>query len=253
MKELNKKVAIVTGTGQGIGNGIALNLAKRGVKVVCVGRRIEPLNEVVAEIKALNQEAIAVSCDVAERDQVKAVVDKTIEVFKAVDVVINNAQPIPASASVEDTTYENMLFAWRGGVIGSLNFMQEVFPYMKAQNEGRIINFASATGMFGYPNQLAYASNKEGVRGLTKIAAKEWAKYNITVNVVLPGAERPAAKEWAKKHPELYEEAIQAQPMKRLGDAEDDIGRVVAFLSGPDSKFLTGQSLLVDGGYSIMP
>ncbi len=253
LKELNEKVAIVTGAGQGIGKGIALCLAKRGVKIVCVGRRIEPITETVEEIKALGGQAIAMSCDVAERDQVKAVVDKTIETFGIVDVVVNNAQPIPAPAKVEDTTYENMLFAWRGGTIGSLNLMQEAFPYMKEQGEGRIINFASATGMFGYAGQLAYASNKEAVRGLTKIAAKEWGQYNITVNVVLPGAESPAAKEWAKKYPEKYAEIIQQQPMKRLGDPEDDIGRAVAFLAGPDSKFVSGQSLILDGAYSIMP
>jgi NAD(P)-dependent dehydrogenase (short-subunit alcohol dehydrogenase family) len=253
LKELNEKVVIVTGAGQGIGKGIALCLAKRGVKIVCVGRRLEPIVETAEEIKSLGSEAIAISCDVAEREQVKEVVRKTVERFGTVDVVINNAQPIPSPATVEDTTYENMLFAWKGGTIGSLNFMQECFPYMKEQGEGRVINFASATGMFGYAGQLAYASNKEAVRGLTKIASKEWGKYNITVNCVLPGAESPAAEEWAKKYPEKYAEAIEAQPMKRLGDPEDDIGRVVAFLAGPDSKYLSGQSILVDGGFSIMP
>lgn len=253
MKELNEKVAIVTGAGQGIGRGIALALAKRGTKVVCVGRRIEPITETANEIKELGGEAIAVSCDVAEREEVKNVIDRAVKEYGTVDAIVNNAQPIPAPATVEDTTYENMLFAWKGGTMGSLNFMQEAFPYMKEQGEGRIINFASATGMFGYAGQLAYGSNKESVRGLTKIAAKEWAKYGITVNCVLPGAESPAAKEWAKKYPDKYAEAIEAQPMKRLGDPEDDIGGAVSFLVGPDSKFLTGQSIILDGGFSIMP
>lgn len=253
MKELNEKVAIVTGAGQGIGKGIALSLAKRGTKVVCVGRRIEPITETANEIKKLGGEAIAISCDVAEREEVKNVIEKAVKEYGTVDAIVNNAQPIPAPATVEDTTYENMLFAWKGGTIGSLNFMQEAFPYMKEQGEGRIINFASATGMFGYAGQLAYGSNKESVRGLTKIAAKEWAKYGITVNCVLPGAESPAAKEWAKKYPDKYAEAIEAQPMKRLGDPEDDIGRAVSFLVGPDSKYLTGQSIMLDGGFSIMP
>lgn len=253
MKELNEKVAIVTGAGQGIGRGIALALAKRGTKVVCVGRRIEPITETANEIKELGGEAIAVSCDVAEREEVKNVIDRAVKEYGTVDAIVNNAQPIPAPATVEDTTYENMLFAWKGGTMGSLNFMQEAFPYMKEQGEGRIINFASATGMFGYAGQLAYGSNKESVRGLTKIAAKEWAKYGITVNCVLPGAESPAAKEWAKKYPDKYAEAIEAQPMKRLGDPEDDIGGTVSFLVGPDSKFLTGQSIILDGGFSIMP
>ena len=112
-----------------------------------------------------------------------AAVKKTVETFGSVDILINNAQSLPPSAPVEDTLYESMYLAWSTGTIGSLNFMQACFPYMKEQGEGRIINFASATGMFGYAGQLAYASNKESIRGLTKIAAKEWAKYGITVNV----------------------------------------------------------------------
>lgn len=253
MKELNEKVAIVTGAGQGIGKGVAICLAKRGVKVVCVGRRLEPITTTAEEINALGGESFAMSCDVAEREQVKAVVDATIAKFGTVDVIVNNAQTLPHVAPVEETTYEDMLTAWRGGTIGSLNFMQECFPYMKEQGEGRVINFASATGMFGYAGQLAYASNKESVRGLTKIAAKEWGKYNIAVNCVLPGAESPAAKEWAKKFPEKYAEVMSAQPMKRLGDPEDDIAPVIAFLAGPDCKYFSGQCLLIDGACSIMP
>ena len=107
--------------------------------------------------------------------------------------------------------------------------------------------------MFGFAGQLAYASNKEAIRGMTKIAAKEWGKYGITVNVVLPGAESPAAKEWAKKFPDLYEAQLEQQPMHRLGDPENDIGAAVAFLAGPDSAFYSGQSMIVDGANSIMP
>lgn len=253
MKQLHEKVAIVTGAGQGIGKGIALCLAKRGVKVVCVGRRIDPITATAEEIKAAGGDAFAVSCDVADRARVKEVVKETVERFGSIDVMVNNAQTLPGKANVEDTTYENMLLAWQGGTIGSLNFMQECFPYMKEQGEGRIINFASATGMFGYAGQLAYGCNKESVRGLTKIAAKEWGQYNITVNVVLPGAESPAAKEWAKKNPEKYAEVMQSQPMKRLGDPETDIAPVIAFLAGPDSRYFSGQSLVVDGATSIMP
>ena len=163
------------------------------------------------------------------------------------------AQAIVPSAPVEDTTYENMLKAWQSGVIGALNYMQAAFPYMKAQHEGRIINFASATGMFGIAGQLAYGSNKEAIRGMTKIAAKEWGQYGICVNVVLPGAESPAAKAWAQKFPEEYAKQINLNPMKRFGDPENDIAPVVAFLAGPDSCYYSGQSVIVDGANSIMP
>lgn len=167
--------------------------------------------------------------------------------------MVNNAQAVAKSAPVEETTYELMYLAWSTGTIGSLNFMQECFPYFKEQKEGRVINFASATGMFGYAGNLAYGSNKEAIRGLTKIAAKEWGQYGITVNCVLPGAESPAAKEWAKKFPEKYEAILQQQPMRRLGDPETDIAPVIAFLAGPDSSYYSGQCLLLDGAYSIAP
>ena len=202
MKQLKEKVAIVTGAGQGIGKGIALCLAKRGVKIVATGRRLEPIEQTIAEIKELGGDGFAMSCDSADRAKVEEVVKATVDTYGTVDVVVNNAQAIVPSAPVEETTYENMLKAWESGVIGSLNYMQAAFPYMKEQHEGRIINFASATGMFGIAGQLAYGSNKEALRGLTKIAAKEWGQYGICVNIVLPGAESPAAKAWAAKFPE---------------------------------------------------
>ena len=253
MKQLNEKVAIVTGAGQGIGKGIALVLARRGVKVVCTGRRLEPIQQTVAEIEAEGGVAFAMTCDSADRARVEEVVEKTVELYGAIDVVVNNGQAIVPSAPVEETSYENMLKAWESGTIGSLNYMQAAFPYMKAQNEGRIINFASATGMFGIAGQLAYGSNKEALRGLTKIAAKEWGQYGICVNVVLPGAESPAAKAWAEKFPEEYKKQVMLNPMHRFGDPENDIAPVIAFLAGPDSCYFSGQSLLLDGANSIMP
>lgn len=220
---------------------------------VATGRRLEPIEQTFAEIKALGGEGFAVSCDSADRAKVEEVVKATVEKYGTVDVVVNNAQAIVPSAPVEDTTYDNMLKAWQSGVIGSLNYMQAAFPYMKEQHEGRIINFASATGMFGIAGQLAYGSNKEALRGLTKIAAKEWGQYGICVNIVLPGAESPAAKTWAEKFPEEYAKQVNLNPMKRFGDPEMDIAPVIAFLAGPDSCYYSGQSVIVDGANSIMP
>ena len=253
MKQLKEKVAIVTGAGQGIGKGIALCFAKRGVKVIATGRRAEPIEQTIAEIKELGGEGFAFACDSADRARVEEVVKAAAEKYGTVDVVVNNAQAIVPSAPVEETSYDNMLKAWQSGVIGSLNYMQAAFPYMKEQHEGRIINFASATGMFGIAGQLAYGSNKEALRGMTKIAAKEWGQYGICVNIVLPGAESPAAKAWAEKFPEEYAKQVNLNPMKRFGDPEIDIAPVIAFLAGPDSCYFSGQSVIVDGANSIMP
>ena len=221
MKQLNEKVAIVTGAGQGIGKGIALCLAKRGVKVVCTGRREAPIQQTVAEIEELGGQGLAMTCDSADRARVEEVVKAAVDAFGSIDVIVNNGQAIVPSAPVEDTTYENMLAAWQSGTIGSLNYMQAAFPYMKEQHEGRIINFASATGMFGIAGQLAYGSNKEALRGL--------------------------------KFPEEYKKQVMLNPMHRFGDPEDDIAPVVAFLAGPDSCYYSGQSVIVDGANSIMP
>ena len=231
MKQLNEKVAIVTGAGQGIGKGIAMCLAKRGVKVVCTGRREAPIQQTVAEIEELGGQGLAMTCDSADRARVEEVVKAAVDTFGSIDVIVNNGQAIVPSAPVEDTTYENMLAAWQSGTIGSLNYMQAAFPYMKEQHEGRSINFASATGMFGIAGQLAYGSNKEALRGLTKIAAKAWAE----------------------KFPEEYQKQVMLNPMHRFGDPEDDIAPVVAFLAGPDSCYYSGQSVIVDGANSIMP
>lgn len=238
MKQLNEKVAIVTGAGQGIGKGIALCLAKRGVKVIATGRRLEPIEQTIKEIKELGGDGLAMSCDSADRDRVFEVVKTAVDTFGSIDVVVNNGQAIVPSAPVEETTHESMVKAWESGVIGSLNYMQAAFPYMKEQHEGRIINFASATGMFGIAGQLAYGSNKEALRGLTKIAAKEWGQYGICVNIVLPGAESPAAKAWAEKFPEEYAKQVNLNPMKRFGDPENDIAPVIAFLAGPGFMLL---------------
>ena len=210
----------------------------------------DPIN---SEIKKLGGEGFAMSCDSADRARVDEVVKAAVEKYGTIDVVVNNAQAIVPSSPVEETSYDNMLKAWQSGVIGSLNYMQAAFPYMKEQHEGRIINFASATGMFGIAGQLAYGSNKEALRGLTKIAAKEWGQYGICVNIVLPGAESPAAKAWAEKFPEEYAKQVNLNPMKRFGDPEKDIAPVIAFLAGPDSCYFSGQSVIVDGANSIMP
>ena len=212
MKELNEKVAIVTGAGQGIGKGIALCLAKRGVKIIATGRRIEPIEQTIAEIKELGGEGFAMSCDSADRARVEEVVKATVDAYGTVDVIVNNGQAIVPSAPVEETTHE-----------------------------------------FGIAGQLAYGSNKEALRGLTKIAAKEWGQYGICVNIVLPGAESPAAKAWAEKFPEEYAKQVNLNPMKRFGDPEKDIAPVIAFLAGPDSCYYSGQSVIIDGANSIMP
>ena len=138
MKQLNEKVAIVTGAGQGIGKGIALCLAKRGVKIVATGRRLEPIEQTIAEIKELGGDGFAMSCDSADRAKVEEVVKATVDTYGTVDVVVNNAQAIVPSAPVEEILMKYAQ-SWESGVIGSLNYMQAAFPYMKEQHEEELL------------------------------------------------------------------------------------------------------------------
>ena len=232
MKQLNEKVAVVTGAGQGIGKGIALCLAKRGVKVIATGRH--PLRATIAEIRQLGGEGFAMTCDSADRERVFEVVAKAVETYGSIDVIVNNGQvhrPLPARRGHRIRQHAQGLGVRRDELEP---YTQAAFPHMKEQHEGRIINFASATGMFGIAGQLADGSNK-GRRSDQDRRQGVGPVLGTTVNVVLPGAESPAAKAWAEKFPEEYAKQVNLNPMKRFGDPEMDIALVIAFLAGPDS------------------
>ena len=249
MKQLNEKVAIVTGAGQGIGRGIALCLAKRGVKVIATGRRLEPIESTIAEIKELGGDGLAMSCDSADRERVFEVVKTAVDTFGSIDVIVNNGQAIVPSQPGEDTEYENV--AVRRDRLPQLHAGR--LPLHEGAARGPHHQLRLRYRYVRHRRPARYGSNKEALRGLTKIAAKEWGQYGICVNIVLPGAESPAAKAWAEKFPEEYAKQVNLNPMKRFGDPEGDIAPVIAFLAGPDSCYFSGQSVIVDGANSIMP
>ena len=249
---LDGKVAIVTGASQGVGKGEAIALAKEGAKVALVARRLDKLQLVAEEIEALGGEALPVACDVRVVDQVNATVATVLDTWGTVDILVNNAQIIHGQHLFEEWTEEEMRESWESGALGSWAFMKACFPTMKERG-GRIINTTSATAHGSSSSRLTgYASAKEAIRSLSRTAAREWGKYDITVNLVSPMAVTETTIENFPTEEERLAILHRGGPAltARWGDPETDIGRAVVFLAGPDAEIITGVVLSVDNGAS---
>lgn len=251
MGKLNDKVALVTGAGRGLGRGIALELAREGAAIAIAELDPTTAQQTAEEIEALGRHALAVVTDAGQREQVNAAVAATEEAFGTVDILVNNAQIQRQQVNFEDTTDDDMQVVLASGVLGTFYFMQACFPLLRRRG-GKIINVASAAGLLGYAGWTSYAVSKEGIRALTKVAAHEWGQHKINVNVICPAADTPSMQEWSGNHPDLAKEMIRSIPLGHLGDPEADIGRAVVFLAGPDSDYITGLTMMVDGGQTIL-
>lgn len=261
MGKLDGKVAIVTGSGQGIGRGMAIALAKEGAKVVITDINPQSADAVAAEIRALGHQAIAVTCDVGVEEQVKKMVDRVVREFGPIDILINNAQTLFIQYDpIETFPEERWDRTYQSGVKGTWYCCKAVFPYMKDRG-GKIINFGSGWGLQGAPGWCDYAGCKEAIRAFSRTAAREWGKYKINVNVICPGIDSPSARKFAEKFmsdktASVARNAASAggaggNALGRQGDPERDAGPVAVFLSSSDSDYLTGQTFHVDGGAEI--
>jgi NAD(P)-dependent dehydrogenase (short-subunit alcohol dehydrogenase family) len=250
-KRLNGKVAIVTGGGQGIGQGIAKTLASEGAKVLITGRTRETLEASAGAIAAEGGEAVWITGTAGVRTDADAAIAKAVELWGGIDILVNNAQTSRPGTSFEDS--DDALFALTlgSGLYGSLHHMQAALPHMKARG-GSIINFGSREGIFGGQGFTAYAATKEAIRGMSRCAARELGPFGIRVNVICPAALSPKAVEYLDGHPEeaaMYRREIA---LGRFGDCETDIGPVVLFLASDDSRYVTGQTINVDGGQMML-
>lgn len=244
------RVAFVSGAGQGVGRGIALTLAGRGASVVLAGRTARKLDAVALEVRARGVEALTVVCDVGDRAQVDAAIAATVERFRRLDVVVNNAQST-AQGPIMDITEEDLELNWRTGALATLYVMQAAFPHLREKG-GSVVNLGSTTAIEGAPGFGAYAMAKEAIRGLSRIAAREWGPFDIRVNVVVPTALTPAAEDYARANPERFADTMAAIPLRRMGDPEQDIGRAVAALVSDDFAYLTGATLMLNGGRVLL-
>jgi 2-hydroxycyclohexanecarboxyl-CoA dehydrogenase len=244
---LTGRIALVTGGGQGVGRGVALALARDGASVVIAGRTLSKCESVCDEIAALGGAALAVRCDVSERQEVQKAVSEAVDQFGGLDVLINNAQSTSQQLLTE-TTDADVELSYRSGPLATLYGMQAAYPYLVARGGGSIVNFGSTTALNGDPTFGAYAMAKEAIRGLSRVAAREWGRDNIRVNVVVPVAMTPAAEDFRDSHPTVFSEHLARIPLGRMGDSENDIGRAIASLVSDDLNYMTGQTVMLTGG-----
>lgn len=251
--KMKEKVVIITGGGKGIGFGVSTAFAKEGASLVITGRTNSTLEKAKEALEnKYGIEVLIVTADGGDEAAVKNVIQKTIERFGHLDVLINNAQTSKSGVLLQDHTKEDFDLAINSGLYAAFFYMREAFPYLK-KSQGSIINFASGAGISGGEGQASYAAAKEGIRGLSRVAATEWGQYGINTNVVCPLVETPGLAKWKEEYPELYAKTIKGVPMGRFGDAEKDIGRTCIFLASDDASFISGETISIQGGSGLRP
>jgi NAD(P)-dependent dehydrogenase (short-subunit alcohol dehydrogenase family) len=249
---LEGRVAIVTGAGDGIGRGVSRRYAREGAKVVVA--EIDPASgpKVADELRTeLGADAISTVTDVADKASIQAMVEAALDVFGTVDILVNNAWGGGRLSRFEHKTDELFRHGFGVGFYGPVWAMQAVFPTMRDKRYGRIVNLCSLNGVNAHIGTTEYNSAKEALRAATRTAAREWAPHGIVANVICPGAKTAASRRVFAENPGMEEMADAANPMRRLGDPEDDIAPVALFLASDDARYLTGNTLFVDGGSHI--
>ena len=266
MSFLKGKTAIITGAGRAvlsdgrcgsIGYGIATAYAKEGANLVITGRNVKKLEDAKEELERLyGISVLIVQADVnagADNEAVVAnVVNKTMDTFGRIDVLINNAQASASGVPLADHTTEQFDLALYSGLYAAFYYMKACYPHLK-QTKGTVINFASGAGLFGNFGQCAYAAAKEGIRGLTRVAATEWAKDGINVNIICPLAWTAQLEQFEKAYPDAFKANVKMPPAGHYGDSELEIGRVCVQLASEDFKYLTGETLTLEGGMGLRP
>jgi NAD(P)-dependent dehydrogenase (short-subunit alcohol dehydrogenase family) len=261
------KTVIITGGGRprplsdgkpgSIGYGIATAFAKEGANLVLTGRNETKLTEAKEELERLYSVKVLVcQADVNEQgnseEVVQSVIDKTVETFGRIDVLINNAQASASGVKLADNTTEQFNLAIYSGLYSTFYYMKACYPYLK-ETKGSVINFASGAGLFGNYGQSAYAAAKEGIRGLTRVAATEWGPDGINANVVCPLAWTSMLEGWSQANPEAFKANVHMPPMGHYGDSETEIGRVCIQLASPDFKYMSGETITLEGGMGQRP
>lgn len=246
MTRLQGKVALITGAGQGVGQGIAYALAAEGARIAVVGRTAGKLDETCAEIRRRGGEAQPFVCDVMVKDDVERCVAQVAEHFGAINVLVNNAQVVPLGRLLE-VTDEAFMQGIDSGPLATMRMMRACYPHLRG--DGAVVNCASSAAVrwdaSGYGH---YAAVKEAIRALTRAAACEWGVDGIRVNAIAPHAMSPGMAGWVAERPEEAAAFFKTIPLRRVGDCEKDIGRAVALLVCADAGYLTGATIPLDGG-----
>lgn len=248
MLSLAGKVAIVTGSGRGIGAAIAKKFAQNGAKVVVTSRHENECSLVVSEIMKMGTEAICIPCDVSQESDVKSLIEKTLKKFGRLDILVNNAG-VFNSKSVDELDFDS----WRKTLSVDLDGVFLCTKYacapMKKSNGGRIINISSVAGLMGFAGSASYCASKFGVRGFTKVAAIDLSKYNITVNSICPGLIETKMTEGFTSDPKTLNQFLTPILIKRVG-TPDDIASAALYLASDSASYVTGTEIVVDGGWT---
>ncbi|WP_406385444.1 SDR family NAD(P)-dependent oxidoreductase [Streptomyces sp. NBC_01618] len=248
MGSLESKVAVVTGAGQGVGQGIALALAAEGASIAVLGRTPQKLEATCELLRARGVRAEPFVCDVSDTDRVPGVVDAVANRFGGIDILVNNAYTgaYGPLLSMSDAQFRK---GFHSGPFATFAFMKAAHPHLKRRGGGVVVNLVtSAMVRWDLRNYGAYAAAKVAVRSLTRSAACEWGPDNIRVNAVAPHAVSPAYEKWQTANPEEAAAFCESIPLGHVGDCEQDIGRAVVMLCGPDARYLTGATVPLDGG-----
>ncbi|UAC48532.1 SDR family oxidoreductase [Bacillus aquiflavi] len=242
---LEGKVALITGGAGGIGKGIATAMIKHGAKVVIVDINKEAGMSTQRQLSEFGSIHF-MEKDISLRESASEIINEALAQFGQLDILVNNAHASRQAPFIE-TTPQDFELSFHTGFYPTVNLMQAAYEQLK-KNKGFVINFASRAGISGQVNQSSYASAKEAIRGLTRTVANEWAKDGINVNLISPIAKTEGVQQWREKFPEQYEKVVSGIPLGRMGDPEKDIGEVAVFLSSESSSYITGQTIMVDGG-----
>ncbi|MCL6612852.1 MAG: glucose 1-dehydrogenase [Peptococcaceae bacterium] len=246
---LRGKVAIITGARQGIGGSVALAMARAGADLVLVSRSISAGDPVVKSVETAGRKVLVMQVDVSRRDKVGEMVDRTLAEFGKIDVLFNNAG-ISKPAMLWKMTEEQWDEVISVNLKGTFNCLQAVAKPMMEQKSGAIINVTSSAGLLGTIGQVNYTAAKGGVHALTKSAAKELARYGITVNCIAPMAETEMTKTIASD-PRFREKYLERIPLGRFA-MPDEIGPAVVFLASDQARYITGQTICIDGGMVML-
>lgn len=263
---LTGKTAIITGAGRAvlkdgscgsIGYGIATAYAKEGANLVITGRNVKKLEAAKQELESLyGIKVLTVQADVCAGGNNEAtvanVVKQAVDTFGGIQVLINNAQASASGVPLTEHTTEQFDLAIYSGLYAAFYYMKACYPYL-AESHGSVINFASGAGLFGNFGQSAYAAAKEGIRGMSRVAATEWGKDGINVNVVCPLAWTAKLEQFQQAYPDAFKANVKMPPMGHYGNAELEIGRVCVQLASPDFKFMSGETLTLEGGMGQRP
>lgn len=246
MTRLDNKIAIVTGGARGIGSGIVRAYVKENAKVVIADISEEKGRTLSTELNKQGYETLFIKTDLSNKESLKSCVDQTIQTYGQIDILINNAHASRMNNFL-DITEEDLDLSFNTGFYATFYLCQMVIPHLK-ETQGNIINFGSGAAVKGDKNQGSYVVAKEAIRGITRVIANEFGEFGINANVISPIAYSEGVDQWRKDNPEYYNQVIQGIPLQKFGDVEKDIGPVAVFLGSKDAQYITGQTVMVDGG-----